>query len=95
MMDEKSFLTFVYDYVKKNPGIAVALQAYAREAIEGRLREAYQQCSDTEAAFILHLGRAKPKREALEKLKKWQGRLAFAWPLQDCGVRDGWPETKP
>jgi hypothetical protein len=74
-IDEESFLRFVYDYVKRKPGIAVALQAYAREAIEQALREAHEQCSDTEAAFRLHLGRGKPKAEALEKLRKWDGRL--------------------
>ena len=77
--DEQSFLTFVYEYVKRNPGVAVALQAYAREAIEQALREAREQIADTEAAFILHLRRAKPKPEAIEKLRKWDGRTAFNW----------------
>ena len=77
--DEQSFLRFVYDYVKRNPGVAVALQAHAREAIEQALREARAQCADTEAAFRLHLGRAKPKPQALEKLRVWDGRLSLNW----------------
>ena len=78
-IDEESFLRFVYDYVKRNPGVAVALQAYAREAIEQALREAREQIADTEAAFVLHLGRAKPKPAALAKLRKWDGHTALEW----------------
>jgi hypothetical protein len=82
-VDEQSFLRFVYSYVKGNPGVAVALQAYAREAIEERLREATAQIADTEAALVFELekrgGRRKLKPESVEKLRKWEGRHAFKW----------------
>ena len=78
-MDEQTFLQFVYCYVRENPGVAVALQAYAREAIEEALRNARAQIADTEAAFVLHLGRSKPKPAAIEKLRKWDGRTALNW----------------
>ena len=84
-MDEESFLRFVYSRVKANPGVGVALTAYAREAVEERLRQAYAQIVDTEAALVLELmspgGRKcrKLKPESADKLRPWVGRLALRW----------------
>ena len=84
-MDEESFLRFVYSHVKANPGLGPMLTAYAREAVEERLRQAQAQITDTEAALVLELQTPKRRKrrvlkpESADKLRKWVGRHAFAW----------------